>query len=179
MRWRSSLTLPGTEITLRPQAKRALSLLLLVRLELGLQGGQLGEGRIGIGIAVGALARARLGSGEHPRRLAAITTAIGPAVAALGAGGTSAAVAARAILAVAARARALRAGLAGLAILAATAATALRLLRGRRGRDALACCRRRAGSGCLAGSLLAARAARRAAVTARSAALIRSPTRPP
>src|SRR5690242_11226283 len=125
MRWRSSLTLPGTEITLRPQAKRALSLLLLVRLELGLQGGQLGEGRIGIGIAVGALARALLGGGEHPRGLAAIATAIGPAVAALGPVGTIAAVAARTVLAVAARALALRAGLAALAILAPTAAAAL------------------------------------------------------
>src|ERR1700716_1125268 len=49
------------------RAAVALPLLLFVRLELRLQGGELGEGRIGIGLARAALARGLLAAGEDAR----------------------------------------------------------------------------------------------------------------
>src|SRR5260370_31800813 len=54
----------------------ALSLLLGVRLELGLERRQLGERRIGIGFTIAPLARARFGRREHAAFLAATRAAI-------------------------------------------------------------------------------------------------------
>src|SRR5260370_40417628 len=159
-----------------------LPLFLFVRLELRLQGGELGEGRIGIGLARAALARRLLAAGEDAR----LAAPVGPAVGAL-------------ILAIrtieARRARAIGAlgpaltfwlGWPGLALVvgaiaaAATPATAGRFRR-RRGRRAVRACRLLGRASGLFGTLCRRLAARplRTRVPARTAALVGAAPGPP
>src|ERR1700704_3090642 len=164
------------------RAAVALPLLLLVRLKLRLQGGELGERRIGIGLARAAFARGLLAAGEDAR----VAAAVGPAVGAL-------------ILAIRAvearRARAIVAlgpaltfwlGWPGLTLVvgaiaaAATSATAGRFRR-RRGRRAVRACRLLGRASGLFGTLRRRLAARplRAGVPARTAALVGAAAGPP
>ena len=163
----------------------ALSLLFVAGLELRLQRGELGERRIGIGLAIGAIARALLGGGED-----AVAAAIGPPVRTalapirpLGPFRPLAAFTApTTLLAITARPRtALAAILAALAITPAMPPAALfagRLGRSRCARrSAIAASGRLLGRGCRRLALL--RTPRRTRVTARTAPFVRAATRPP
>src|SRR6185437_12040972 len=179
MRWRSSLTSDSIEMERAGVPATASPLFFVAGLELRLQGGELGERRVRIRLAIAALARGLLGGGENAVLVAPTITTIGSALASIGTLRAAASFAAVGTTPLAALGPLVTATLA--VATAVTSAASLAVGRGWRrrgvGRSAISA-RRLLGRGGRR-SRLALLTARRTAVPARTTPLVGAATRTP